>query len=205
MNVSGTGKGPISYQWFVGTRGNTSEPIDGASGASYTTPAMTETTNYWVRLSDGTATADSNTALIAVAPADAPGSPPPAGTAPSITTQPQSQTINSGQTATLSVGAEGTGPLSLQWYQGASGTTSSPVSGATGATFTTPALTATTSYWVRVSNAFGTSDSSDGDHHGQRAAPGRRRAVHHASAAEPDDHFGPDRDARLAPRAAPRR
>jgi uncharacterized protein YkwD len=160
MNVSGTGKGPLSYQWFVGTRGNTSTPIDGATGASYTTPAMMETTNYWVRLSDGTATADSNTALIAVAPADASGSPPPAGTAPSITTQPQSRTINSGQTASLSAGAEGTGPLSFQWYQGASGTTSSPVGGATGASFTTPALTATTSYWVRVSNAFGMSDSS---------------------------------------------
>ena len=160
MNVSGTSKGPISYQWFVGTRGNTSTPIDGATDASYTTPAMTETTNYWVRLSDGTATADSNTALIAVAPADPSGSSPPAATAPSITTQPQSRTINPGQTASLSVGAEGTGPLSFQWYQGASGAPSSPVGGATGATFTTAALTATTSFWVRVSNEAGAVDSA---------------------------------------------
>jgi uncharacterized protein YkwD len=159
MNVAGTGKGPISYQWFVGTRGNTSTPIDGATGASYTTPAMTETTNYWVRLSDGTATADSNTALIAVAPADAPGSPPPAGTAPSITTQPQSQTINSGQTATLTVDADGTAPMAFTWYTGQSGATSSPVHGATSKTFTTPALASTTSFWVRVTNAAGSSDS----------------------------------------------
>jgi uncharacterized protein YkwD len=33
------------------------------------------------------------------------------------------------------------------------------VNGATAATFTTPALTATTRYWVRVSNAQGTADS----------------------------------------------
>ena len=37
----------------------------------------------------------------------------------------------------------------------------------------------------------------DGDRDGERAAPGRHRAVHHASAAGPDDQFGPDRNARL--------
>ena len=38
--------------------------------------------------------------------------------APSITTQPASQTIASGQTATLSVVATGTAPLTYQWYVG---------------------------------------------------------------------------------------
>jgi poly(beta-D-mannuronate) lyase len=42
---------------------------------------------------------------------------------------------------------------------GASGDTASPVSGATSSTFTTPLLNATTSYWVRVSNANGSDDS----------------------------------------------
>jgi VCBS repeat-containing protein len=84
----------------------------------------------------------------------------PAATAPTITTQPQSQTITSGQTATLSVVASGTAPLSYQWYEGASGDTASPISGATSASFTTPALTATTSYWVRVSNSAGNTDST---------------------------------------------
>lgn len=80
-------------------------------------------------------------------------------TAPSITSQPQSQTIASSQSATLSVLANGTAPLSYQWYQGNSGNTAALV-GTNSASFTTPALTATTSYWVRVSNSAGSADSA---------------------------------------------
>ena len=80
-------------------------------------------------------------------------------TEPSITAQPQGQSIPSGQTGTLSVTATGTPPLTYQWYQGASGDTSTPL-GANASSFTTPALTATTSYWVRVSNACGHDDSA---------------------------------------------
>ncbi len=66
-------------------------------------------------------------------------------TSPAITSQPQSQSVRSGQTATLSVAATGTAPLSYQWYQGASGDTSTPV-GTNASSFTTPVLTSTTSY-----------------------------------------------------------
>ena len=41
----------------------------------------------------------------------------PAPVAPSITTQPLSQTITAGQTATFSVTAAGTAPLSYQWQK----------------------------------------------------------------------------------------
>jgi hypothetical protein len=78
-------------------------------------------------------------------------------TSPSIAGQPLSQSIQSGQTATFSVSATGT-TLSYQWYQGSSGDTSQPV-GTNASSFTTPALTATTSYWVRVSNSCGHADS----------------------------------------------
>ena len=47
--------------------------------------------------------------------------------APTIGTQPQDSTIVSGATATLTVAAAGTGPLSYQWYQGVAGDTSIPV------------------------------------------------------------------------------
>ncbi|MBZ5587017.1 MAG: hypothetical protein LAO05_00460 [Acidobacteriia bacterium] len=80
-------------------------------------------------------------------------------TSPSITFQPQSQSIGSGQTATLSVTATGTTPLSYQWYQGSSGTTSNPV-GTNASGLTTSTLTATTSFWVRVTNACGQADSA---------------------------------------------
>ena len=84
-----------------------------------------------------------------------------AGTAPpGITTQPQSQTIASGQTATMSVVATGAQPLAYQWYAGASGNTASPIGGATSSSYTTPALTSQASYWVRVSNTGGQANSN---------------------------------------------
>ncbi|RRR66595.1 MAG: ExeM/NucH family extracellular endonuclease [Candidatus Viridilinea halotolerans] len=79
--------------------------------------------------------------------------------APSITTEPASTSIIEGQTATLRVGASGTAPLSYEWYQGLTGDTSNLVSTGS-ASFTTPALTTTTSYWVRVSNSGGAADSA---------------------------------------------
>ena len=78
---------------------------------------------------------------------------------PSISSQPADRTICTGSTAMLTVAAEGTTPLHYHWYQGNSGDTSVSV-GTDSDTFTTPALTATTSYWVRVSNSFGTADSN---------------------------------------------
>jgi hypothetical protein len=72
--------------------------------------------------------------------------------APVITTQPQSITINSGQTTTLSVTATGGAPLTYQWYQGTSGQTATLV-GTNSPTFTTPQLATTTKYWVKITNA----------------------------------------------------
>jgi hypothetical protein len=79
---------------------------------------------------------------------------------PAITTQPVGPEISSGQTATLTVAASGSGTLSYQWYQGPTGTTTNAISGATSSSYTTPALTATTSYWVQVSDANGSASSN---------------------------------------------
>jgi len=142
---------PLSYQWYEGASGDTSNLISGATSSSYTTPVLTQTTSYWVRVynSCGSYT-DSDTAIITMA-----GS----CTSPSITSQPQSQTIQSGQTASMSVSASGTTPISYQWHRGSSGDTSNPISGATSSNYTTPALTQTASYWVRVSNSCGDANS----------------------------------------------
>ena len=88
-----------------------------------------------------------------------PGASGPVCTAPAITGQPQSVTINSGAGTTLTVSASGTATLSYQWYIGNSGNTSSPVTGATSSSLTV-APTATTSYWVRVSNGCGSVNSA---------------------------------------------
>lgn len=85
------------------------------------------------------------------------GSTPP--TEPSITRQPQSQSIVSGGTTQLRVTATGSIPRHYQWYIGSKGVTSNPISGAIESTYTTPALTTTTSYWVRVTNGAGSVDS----------------------------------------------
>ncbi len=144
LSVVATGPG-LHYQWYRGASGTTTTPV-GTDSASFTTPALTTATNYWVRASNTFGTADSATAAITI------------GIGPAITTQPASQTIATGTTAALSVGATGAG-LHYQWYQGASGTTTTPV-GTDSASFTTPPLTVSTSYWVRVSNTFGTADSA---------------------------------------------
>ena len=73
LSVSTAGTdGPYSYQWFIGTSGNTSPggasvPISGATGATFTTPALSATTNYWVQVTgaDGTVF-DSNTITVTV-------------------------------------------------------------------------------------------------------------------------------------------
>lgn len=80
--------------------------------------------------------------------------------APVITTHPIGTTIASGGTTTLTVAASGSPAPTYQWYVGSSGDTSGPVSGATSSSFTTPALTATTSYWARASNTSGSADSN---------------------------------------------
>jgi uncharacterized protein YkwD len=154
MSVTAFGTAPLTYQWYVGSSGQTSAPIAGATSVAFMTPPLTSTTSYWVRVSNAVGTADSVTATVTVT-----APPPPTGVAPSITVQPQSQTVTSGQTATLSVAATGTAPLSYQWYLGTSGA-GSPIGGATGSSFTTPALVSTTSYWVRVTNGFGSANSS---------------------------------------------
>jgi Ig-like domain CHU_C associated len=78
---------------------------------------------------------------------------------PSIISQPQSQTVSTGQTASLSVASSGAQPLAYQWFTGSSGVTSHPIAGATSVSYTTPPLTATAGYWVRVSNPCGHADS----------------------------------------------
>ena len=74
-------------------------------------------------------------------------------TVPSISVQPASETVTAGQTAKFSVTADGTAPLLYQWRKGGVA-----ISGATSATYTTPATSTTNSgetFLVVVSNSAG--------------------------------------------------
>src|SRR6266550_4480250 len=78
--------------------------------------------------------------------------------APSITAQPTGQTVTVGQTATFTVAATGTAPLSYQWKKN-----SVAIAGATSSSYTTPATTSSDNgaqFTVVVSNAAGSSTSS---------------------------------------------
>ncbi len=78
---------------------------------------------------------------------------PPSSTAPAITTQPSSPSVTVDQTATFSVTATGTAPLSYQWQK--SGTS---ITGATASSYTTAATTLAdngATFKVTISNAAG--------------------------------------------------
>jgi hypothetical protein len=79
-------------------------------------------------------------------------------TAPSITAEPASRTVIAGQTASFSVTASGTAPLTYQWRM--NGTT---ISGATSSSYTTAATTISENaakFTVVVSNSAGSATSS---------------------------------------------
>ena len=83
---------------------------------------------------------------------------PPGSTAPAITTQPGSQSVTVGQTATFSVIGSGTAPLSYQWQ-----TNGTAITGATASSYTTAATTLAdngSTFKVTVSNAVGTITSA---------------------------------------------
>jgi hypothetical protein len=149
FSVSASGTAPMSYQW---RKNGTS--ISGATAGSYTTPvtSMTDSgSTFSVSISNSAGSVTSNNATLTVNQA--------AAVAPSITTQPASQTVTVGQTATFSVLATGTGPLSYQWRM--NGTN---VSGANGSSYTTSATTSGMSgsaYSVIVSNSAGSMTSSN--------------------------------------------
>ncbi|HEX6083551.1 MAG TPA: N,N-dimethylformamidase beta subunit family domain-containing protein, partial [Thermoanaerobaculia bacterium] len=136
LSVTASGTTPLSYQWFAGT-----SPIGGATDTSLTV-APTTTTSYFVRVTNGCGTTDSATATVTVCnPA-------------TITGDPQSVTIPSGSSTTLSATASGTAPLSYQWFAG-----TTAINGATSNSVTV-SPTATTTYFVRVTNSCGTDDSA---------------------------------------------
>ena len=123
FSVVATGSAPLSYQW---RRNGTAIP--GATSASYTTPSQSTSDNgatFSVVISNGSGNVTSRAARLTVTAA---------ASAPAITTQPADQSIHGGQTATFSVVATGSAPLSYQWRR--NGTA---IPGATSASYTTPA------------------------------------------------------------------
>ena len=83
---------------------------------------------------------------------------------PTATTQPASLTASAGATATFTIVASGTAPLTYQWQSRASSTgTWGSIAGATLASYTTPVLVATDTgkqFRCNVTNSAGTANSN---------------------------------------------
>jgi uncharacterized protein GlcG (DUF336 family) len=101
---SASGAAPLSYQWT-----KNGAPIEGATKSSLTLSSVSssDAANYAVLVSNPAANAISSAAVLTVSK--------PAPTAPSITSNPQPQTITTGAAVVFSVVAAGTTPLSYQW------------------------------------------------------------------------------------------
>src|SRR6266566_95904 len=147
FTVAATGTAPLSYQW----RKN-GVAIAGMTSSSYTIPAATTADNgaqFTVVLSNSVGSVTSSVAMLTVSAA---------AVAPSITTQPASQTVTAGQTAMFSVAATGTAPLAYQWNKN-----NVAIGGANSSSYATPATTSSDNgarFTVVVSNAAGSSTSS---------------------------------------------
>jgi hypothetical protein len=149
FTVSATGTVPMTYQW----RKNGTN-ITGATSNSYSTPATTMSdsgSTFSVIISNSAGSVNSNNATLTVNQA--------AAVAPSITTQPGNQTVTAGQTATFSVLASGTAPLSYQWRKNGAN-----ISGANASSYTTAATTTADSgstFSVVVNNSAGSATSNN--------------------------------------------
>ena len=136
FTVSAASNSPLRYQWL-----KNGSNIAGATSSTYTTPPTTGAdsgSTFQVMVSNSSQSTLSSPATLTV------------DGVPSITTQPASQTVNVGQTATFTVMAMGAPPLSYQWQKNQVN-----IAGATSASYTTPATTSAdngTSFRVIVTN-----------------------------------------------------
>ncbi|KRB59177.1 gliding motility-associated C-terminal domain-containing protein [Flavobacterium sp. Root186] len=144
--TASNGTPSLNYQWFSSTDNSTFTAVSGATAATYTTPALTQTTYYKVDVSangNGCTTTTSTVATVIVL-SDI-----------SITTQPALRTnICSGSNATLNVAVSGgSGNYIYQWKNSVNiAGPYNDIPGANSASYTTTALTQNTYYVVTISD-----------------------------------------------------
>ena len=158
FKVVATGIPTPTYQWMQEVPGaNTYTAITGATSASYKTPATTVANNgtlYECVVTNEAGSITSSSESLTVNPA----------IAPSITTQPVNNvTVKAPATATFKVVATGTPAPTYQWMQSTDGVTFTNITGATSASYKTPATTVAnsgTQYECVVTNEAGSVTST---------------------------------------------
>jgi pectate lyase len=141
FSVAAGGTAPLSYQWY---KDGTALAGSYADTLSLSNVQAGDAGSYTVKVTNGAGSLTSNPATLTVI------------TPPTITTQPASQTINAGQTATFSVAAGGTSPFAFQWKKDGA-----DIPGANAATFSVVNAQEANagSYSVVVSNPAGSANS----------------------------------------------
>lgn len=67
FSATATDVSALSYQWYEGLSGDTSNPVAGATGATLTTPPLEANTSFWVRVTNALgASSDSAVATVVV-------------------------------------------------------------------------------------------------------------------------------------------
>ena len=148
FTVTASGTAPLSYQWQ-----RNGANIAGATSASYTlspTASADSGATFAVVVSNSAGSVTSASATLTVQPAASP---------PTITAQPQNVTLTEPASATFTVTASGTAPLSYQWQR--NGAT---IAGATSASYTlspTASADSGATFAVVVSNSAGNVTSAN--------------------------------------------
>ena len=138
FSVIARGAALLNYQWFFN-----GQPISAATGDSYSIASVqsSEAGTYTVVVSNFYGSVLSAPATLVVFPQ-----------APTITTQPQSQTVAAGANVGFSVIARGTAPLLYQWFFNGQ-----PIPASTGSSYSIARVQSSQigTYTVVVSNSFG--------------------------------------------------
>jgi gliding motility-associated-like protein len=138
LNASGAVNG--QYRWYSVATGGTA--ITGEVNSTYTTPALTIATIYYVAINDGAC--------------ESPRTPVTATINPLPTSPSTTPGSLCGPTASVLLSASGGTNGEYRWYTVATGGTA--LAGEVNATYTTPIIAANTTYYVAINN--GTCESS---------------------------------------------
>ena len=66
ITVTAQGRAPLTYQWYEGVSGDTSNSLSGVSAAEFTSGNLTAGTSFWVRITNSEGSLDSSTFSVEV-------------------------------------------------------------------------------------------------------------------------------------------
>ncbi len=132
VDLSASGGTNGQYRWYTASVGGSA--IAGQVNNTFTTPALSVTTTFYVAINNGICESVRTPVVATIVPLPAPTVTPGSGCAPS---------------ATVSLSASGGTAGQYRWYTTATG--GAPIAGITAATYL-PVVTSTTQYYVSINN-----------------------------------------------------